>query len=419
MAMLQKFYEIRIGVVLLAFVTVLFSGCKSDVFDRDAILFNVSVQVLYPEYYNADMAEGVSVRLINIDNHLVSTKTTDAQGCVTFESVPRGKYRISSGMKIPSATAMALGDTIVSDADVANGRKVNLNATMENLSLNIESNLGTVRLKSSLPGDLLIKEVFYTGTRTPNNKAYYSDHFLEIYNNTDKVMFVDSICVATVYGANGSVDYSSPTLFASDKDNVYLDYIWMIPGSGKTQILQPGKSVLIAQDGLNHKEDANGNPNSIDLSFADFETFLVRDDQRDIDILEVPNMTEIFASRPNTHDWIFHSYGPGIVVFKVADLDALEVVPEPNSTSGYQLVKLPVSAVLDAFEALANSVSGKFKRIPASLDMGFIYCNGIYNGESCRRKVEDTVDGRVILQDTNNSSDDFEVLSSPTPKSFE
>lgn len=412
-------HRISIVLALVAAMALSLCGCKDDVFEHDASLFSVTVQVLFPEHYNVDPAQGVTVRLVNLDNRLYSTQVANEQGYVTFANVVRGKYRISSGMKIAAAEAVALGETIVTPEDVANGRLVNLNTSMENIELRNDANLGTIRLKSSLPGDFLIKEVFYSGTRTPNGKAYYSDHFVEIFNNTDKLLFADSICIATVYGANGSVDYGTPTVFGTDKEHVYLDFIWMIPGSGHSAPFYPGTSILVAQNGLNHKADPNGNPNSFDLSFADYETFLQRDIQRDLDILEVPNMTEIFASRPNTHDWVLHSYGSSIVIFKYKDLDALERVPEPNGTGGYTLVKLPVSAVLDAFEALANSRAGMFKRVPTALDMGFAFCNGIYNGESCRRKVEDTVNGRIILQDTNNSTDDFEVLASPTPKSFQ
>lgn len=170
---------------------------------------------------------------------------------------------------------------------------------------------------------------------------------------------------------------------------------------------------------MNHRDDPNGNPNSIDLSMANFETFMKRDIQKDIDISEVPNMTEIFASRQGTHDFIFHSSGPAVVIFKIKDIKSLEVVPYPFDNTGQTLLKLPVKNILDAFEALANATSGKYKRIPKNIDAGFQYCNGIFNGRSCRRITDDVVNGRRILRDTNNSSDDFEVITFPTPKSFE
>lgn len=397
---------------------ILLFACEDEIFEREANLFNVDVQVFYPTHYNVSEANEVTVRLINQENGLsVSQKTTE-DGYVHFTNVKKGGYRLSFGKKISSALAADYGETIISQEDIDNGRLVNLNVTMENLSLSEDIDLGTVYLKSSLPGTYLIKEVFYTGTTTPNDRAYYADHFIEIYNNTDKVLFADSLCVATVYGPNGSAD-SKPTEFSADPDNVYLTFVWMVPGTGKQHPIMPGKSIIIAEDGINHRDDPNGNPNSIDLSNATWETFLLRDIQRDIDVLEVPNMTEIFANRPNTHDFILHSYGSSVVIFKTNDPFGLEVIPEPNNTQGYTIMKLPTKDVLDGFEALAYASSGIYKRLPEVVDAGFTYCNGIFNAESCRRKVEDNIDGRIILQDTNNSSEDFEIISFPSPYVFE
>lgn len=393
-------------------------ACEDDIFEQEARLFNVEVQVFYPSHYNITEAVEVTVRLINLENGLSVSEQTVENGRVSFSNVKKGGYRLSFGKKISSALAAEYGETIIDQEDIDNGRLVNLNVTLEDLSLSENIDLGTVYLKSSLPGTYLIKEVFYTGTTTPNDRAYYADHFVEIYNNTEEILYADSLCIATVFGANGSAD-SSPTDFRADIDNVYLTFVWMIPGTGKQYPIMPGKSIIIAQDGINHRDDPNGNPNSIDLSNATWETFLLRDIQRDIDVLEVPNMTEIFANRPNTHDWILHSYGSSVVIFKTNDPNALEVIPEPNNTQGYTLMKLPVDDVLDGFEALAYSNSGIYKRIPEAIDAGFTYCNGIFNSESCRRKVEDNVNGRIILQDTNNSGEDFETISFPTPYIFE
>lgn len=404
--------------IYIAFALLLMISCEDSIYENEAELFSVEVQVNYPTHYSVDKAGDVNVRLINLENGLCVTKQSLEDGKVYFENVKKGGYRLSFGKKIPSQEAAEFGENIITQEDINNGRLVNLNVTMEDLFLFEDVDLGKVNLKSSLPGDYLIKEVYYTGSTTPNDRAYYADHFVEIYNNTDKVLFADSLCIATVYGANGATE-SSPTEFSVDPDHVYLTYVWMVPGTGKQHPIMPGESIVIAQDAINHRDDSNGNPNSIDLSNASWETFLLRDIQRDIDVVEVPNMIEIFANRPGTHDWILHSYGPAIVLFKSNELDNLEVIPEPNNTQGYTLMKIKSSDVLDGFESLAYSYSGGYKRLPESIDAGFTYCNGIFNLESCRRKVEDNVNGRIILQDTNNSCEDFEVISFPTPYTFE
>ena len=403
---------------VIPFILFFINGCENDIFQEEAELFDVEIKVKYPDYYNVDRADSVLVRLINKSNKLSSEQYTDENGEVVFKNVTKGGYRLSASKKLSAEKAIEMGETIVDEEHVADGRNVSLNQCVEDLELNNTVDIGTIELLSSLPGEILIEEVFYTGSATLNGRAYYSDHFVEIFNNTDEIIYADSLCVANVYGANGSVD-SNPTEFKDDQDNVYLTFVWMVPGNGSSHPIMPGESFIIAQDGINHKTDPNGNPNSIDLSGADWETFLEREVQKDIDVSEVPNMIEIFASRPNTHDWVLHSYGPGIVLFKADNPKELEVVPEPYNTQGYMLMKLPVENVLDAFESLAYPNSGMYKRIPDCLDAGFISCDGIFNKQSCRRKIMDVNDGRIILQDTNNSGEDFEVIDSPAPKKFD
>ncbi len=78
-------------------------------------------------------------------------------------------------------------------------------------------------------------------------------------------------------------------------------------------------------------------------------------------------------------------------------------------------IRIPNSLVIDSFEGLRDAESSSFQRIPAALDAGFVFATDTYVGESFRRKVALTQDGRTVLQDTNNSGNDFERLDAPTP----
>lgn len=235
------------GLVLICFLAFL-SSCEDDMFNEKAILFNVTAKVNYPQNYTISSAEGVKVRLINLENSLESVEMSDVNGMVTFTNVKKGTYRISFGKKITALLAHSLNDTIVTDDDITSGRLLNLNASKEEITLTSVADLGTINLRPSLPGDILIKEVFYSGTRTPNGKSYYSDHFIEIFNNTSSIIYTDSIYVATLYGGNGSVD-NGPSILSGDEKNVYLDFVWMISGNGYAHPVMPGQSLLIARMG--------------------------------------------------------------------------------------------------------------------------------------------------------------------------
>ncbi|GET30251.1 DUF4876 domain-containing protein [Prolixibacter sp. SD074] len=407
-----------IGLLLIWTVTLL-TGCRDDKFNVEPQLYDVSVQLSLPDSYSGASPENTTVRLINIDNQLESEGVTGANGQCTFHRVTAGKYRLWAGKKYPAAEARSLGSSLVTDRDILQNRYVSLNYNQADITVTGNTDLGSKTLKENLAGLLVIKELYYTGSRTPNGKAYWSDQFVEIFNNSDETIYLDSLYIASVYGASGNSTAAAPSPYAGVQDSVFLDFVRMIPGTGKDHPLKPGKSIVIAQDGMNHRDDPNGNPTSIDLSHADWETFLYRpENQKDIDFAEVPNLTEIFASMQSTFDWIFNSYGAGIVIYRNYHQDEVHFVPRPNDTKGRTLMSIPSEWVLDGVEALASADAGAYHRIPYSIDAGFTYCNGNFNLQSCRRKIEQEQDGRIILTDTNNSSEDFDVILFPTPGTF-
>ena len=81
--------------------------------------------------------------------------------------------------------------------------------------------------------------------------------------------------------------------------------------------------------------------------------------------------------------------------------------------------RLPNSWILDAVNM---SVPALFQWIVTSptLDKGYTYCadfgwDDSRYGKSVRRKVASMDQGRAILQDTNNSTDDFEPRAKADP----
>lgn len=83
--------------------------------------------------------------------------------------------------------------------------------------------------------------------------------------------------------------------------------------------------------------------------------------------------------------------------------------------------QVPNEWIIDAVN-ISNKAQYAWNVVDASLDMGYTYCGEVqldknrYN-KSVRRKVlTTTIDGRKILQDTNNSTEDFEAQATPSLK---
>ncbi|WP_113653213.1 DUF4876 domain-containing protein [Pedobacter namyangjuensis] len=394
-------------ILFLALATTIW-GCKK----REGNLVQtatVKINVSYPETYSLKPAANTEVKLTNKGNGSVVSGFTNATGVATFSDVIPGTYDISVNKSLSAAESLTL--TGVSQAIVLNAAKSDAVVSAP------QSPEITLQLSGSVAGNLVIKEVYYTGSKTPAGGTYFSDQFVELYNNSTEVIYLDGLCIADIYGNAGLINPSSlPTAFNTDNTSSYAGNVWRIPGTGKQRPLAPGESIIIAQDGVNHRE-ATLNPNSpVDLSKADWETYNERPDNRDADAPGVPNLEKLYFT--GGFDWLLSVFGPSLVIFRTDDFSKLTLSNIPGSTSATTYVKIPNALVIDSFQALKDASSGSFKRLPVAIDAGFVFATDTYTGESFRRKISTTINGRRVLQDTNNSGEDFQKLSTPTPRGF-
>lgn len=394
--------------ILLSLALVLIAGaCKKR--DGGVQTATVQVSVQYPDNYAQPNAGNAEVKLTSKTNGTVASAFTNSSGIATLSDVIPGTYDIAVSKALTAGEAVTL--TGISQA-------ITLNASKTDVAVSaLTGNTIALKLAGSAAGNLLIKEVYYTGSKTPSGGTYFSDQFVEIYNNSTDVIYLDGLCIADLYGNSGLINTNSlPTSFKSDATNAYAGNVWRIPGTGKQRPLNPGTSIIIAQDGVNHKE-ATLNPSSpVDLSTADWETYNERPDNRDADAPGVPNLEKLYFT--GGFDWLLTVFGPGVVIFRTDDFSRLEKVTAPGIASTTEYIKIPNNLVIDAFEGLKDAGSVSFKRVPVALDAGFVYASDTYTAESFRRKTSTTISGRRVLQDTNNSGSDFEKLGKPTPKGF-
>ena len=262
--------------------------------------------------------------------------------------------------------------------------------------------LDTGGARAPLPpqGNLLIEEVYYAGAvPTAGIDRYYSDQFIELVNVADAPVMIGGLILGDAPGLAGVINPGDTPGGATiaDPDHVYLTSAWQIPGEPEDVLLQPGASLVIAQDAGSH------NPYSpVDLSGAHYETY-VEEYGEDLDDAIVPNLESLWYN--GGYDWLVTVFGPTIVVLS---MDADELVPA-GGTRGP--VQAPVSAVVDTMEALMDGDSAAFKRLHPTVDGGFVHVSGTYTGESVRRRRD--AEGR--LTDTDDSGADFEVVASPEP----
>ena len=91
-----------------------------------------------------------------------------------------------------------------------------------------------------------------------------------------------------------------------------------------------------------------------------------------------------------------------------------ETFQDPFEDEEYwNCLKVPYDNVVDAVDLIQNETATGTKRFSPKLDAGFATVARIYAGLSVRRKSLPSTDGRVRLQDTNNSTADFEINEKP------
>ncbi|MDE5886949.1 MAG: DUF4876 domain-containing protein [Muribaculaceae bacterium] len=292
----------------------------------------------------------------------------------------------------------------------------------------------TIDLIATVPSTLVFKEVYFSGV----NAYYFQDAFYEIYNNTDEVQYLDGVIMGIVdFGfAPSSSDKSLNSVWMAD--GKYIDgkypltsHVQCFPGSGQEYPIQPRTSIVVAANPMNHTARvlAEGDdPSPVDLTNADWQLYVdLTGFITDTKFEGVPNMTNIWKTWGR--EMMPATDGQPIILAKLPAgvdpvayaADASSVAPVPGGTNNCFMI--PVDCVLDAIDIVNADPADHVKRIEAKDDAGMTWVSGAnggsgsYTGKSLRRKVAGfTIDGKAILKDTNNSTNDFVTGgSTPTP----
>lgn len=265
-----------------------------------------------------------------------------------------------------------------------------------------------------LQGKLVIGKVFYAGSTRLNGatpKNYMAHLYIELYNNSAEEIDVAGTYVAMANSESAIANAWCATDMTGDKAGMAVfKQVFQIP-AGNPVVMKPGKSLVITNCAIDHSEIAEG---KVDLNKADFEVksankaFNFHSD-------DVPAMT-ITYSPTAAMDYInFMNPGPlGVALFK-ADTDIANCAKTyiKGKETGNQYLVIPMAKSIDAVDIVKQKTpSADDKRFTAEYDAGFT-CTAnpdTYNCQAVARKVLSTDGDRKVLQDTNNSSDDFESL---------
>ena len=377
---------------------------NSDPYAEDLHILTVNAQ--YPEGYEGFDLEGSDALVEEMNTGSRYAALTDASGSFSIK-IPDGLYRVNVSGR--------------SGSDVFNGAADKVVVSGADLSLRLP-------LSYSKAGSIVIKELYCGGCKKlPQEGDYQGDQYFILHNNDYNVQYLDSLCFGTLSPNNATGSNPWVSKDPATGESLFPDFlpviqaVWQFPGDGDDFPLQPGEDAVICLRGaIDHKLQY---PLSVNLNRPDYFVcynvtyfpntlyhpapgYLISD-SRIIDVV-------IKTGKANAYTLSISS--PTLVVWKAKGITMQDFVninenitPVPGSSVD-NVVKIPYEWVYDAVEVFDARSANNSKRLPPSLDAGYVLQTDIYLGRSLMRHIDENTSaaaGYEVLTDTNNSLNDF------------
>ena len=342
---------------------------------------------------DAPVPESYKVTLTNLGTEEVVTGDYVRSAPVGFSLVP-GIYNV---------TVQAHGSRA--------GKAYNYIGSASSVEIKEGASYSPVKIVATAASALVFKEIHYNASMVTGSSSarYLKDTFFEIYNNSDVTVYADGLCIGDPL-SYAKFDFSA--VIENPEKYVFIGtYIWQVPGSGSDYPVAPGESIIIAASAIDHSKTAN----TLDLSTAEFEAICDRYKEKggQVDANAV-NLTLACTIKESGMANQFGKFTDGawVIFFPSQPLRADGTYLESNHAQnfGQEVLK---SDILDAIDLLKTDNPAD-KRLENDVDAGWIRCATTGGNQSVVRKIaETTAEGRIVLQDTNNTTEDFEVNDSP------
>ena len=401
--------NVFLSLMLMAASTV-FVACSKD--DAPYVVENGTVTIEMPINVSLVVLNSFEGTATNVQSGEVTTLATPVKDgdnyVITIPRLTEGKYNLAAKGNISFVKDGVAGTTDfeVSSSDVA---------------LNEKSTTAKLVVSSfKAEGGFVFSEICTTGTLKPDNKNYNYDAYFVITNNSDVVLYADSVALieSQYQSASSGNQPWSPDVRPYA---IPAGAVFMIPGSGKDHPVKPGESIVIANNAMDHR---TVNENSYDLTGADFEVYLDNGGNSMDTDYDTPNLEYIWCYT-NTI-WLpsvqqNRSYAIArMKEDKETFLANHSETPTYTATTGKvmesQQVQIPNEWVLDAVNLGTEDDFGWFV-ISETLDAGWVAGRAnskdtTQRGTAIKRKQDST--GKYI--DTNNSTNDMEARQVPSMK---
>ncbi|MCF6268909.1 MAG: DUF4876 domain-containing protein [Melioribacteraceae bacterium] len=323
------------------------------------------------EVVNSDSSKSyiplANAEMILVSEYGMRTEHTDETGAMHLTDIPSSIYQISARKKHPDDSNIFIVGNIT-NIEVVSGTPVN----------------DTIFAKPISSSGISINEIYAGGP--VNNIFFFRDQFIELYNSSNDVKFLDGMQVFRLsFTDEGTQPPGGDWGFDNDIDGV--TYAFKFPGrSGEQNFpFEPHSFIVLARDAYNHQ---NSISTSINLSNADWE-FVNQLSAIEFDNPSVPNLRNIRLDK--NIDFIIRLDSDRVII-----------------TSGVDTVwedGIDIETILDGVEYRTGGIG--YPTLDDRIDRGWIKSPPKYNGESMQRREKGI--------DTNDGTLDWKTIPYPTP----
>lgn len=170
--------------------------------------------------------KSTSLRNLNLEDGVYNITVS---GIIT-EEISSVTERVEKDKTTGSITTSTVNQTYELDTEVR-GKAENLEVSGGSFNASIPL------YKSNSSTGFVISEIFFAGTKTPENKQYSRDKFIEIYNNSNETLYADGLCIAeTQLMTVSALNEYTPDI---REKMLPVNAVYRIPGSGKEHAVKP------------------------------------------------------------------------------------------------------------------------------------------------------------------------------------
>lgn len=307
-----------------------------------------------------------NAKVILTSEYGLMIKYADENGKLELDGIPSSTYSISIRLSHPDYPNILLVGNL-RDKEIISGSN-----TVDTIKAEQVSNTG-----------IAINEIYASGP--VNNFYFFYDQFIELYNYSDEVKYIDGMILMRVSGNNDGKGSGADEGDDGDIDGV--TYIFKVPGNPgeKNHPFYPKTYLTFAATATDHRKAVS---TAVDLSHADWE-FYNQYSTTDFDNKDVPNLINLRSDK--SVEFLLNLVSDVVVVASGVD-------------SAWE-DGIDISTIYDAVEYRSSQTATK--TLDVRLDKSFALSPPRYGGKSMQRREPGV--------DTNDGILDFEIIPVPTP----